>query len=289
MADQFEFHIRDNKPQVREGVTYYFFGKISFLKKGKEYDVDKIMKRFTPRIGDMSLEHINGGIIYSGVTLMFDKDFLVSDEVLWEETIKYRKQCRREQLEREHKELMKKTDEALVEIERKYKEQMAEIISKYKKSCDDHKKSDNHTKSDDDHKKLDARKKLDVDHTKSDIDYNKLNVDCKKLDDDRLVVSGVENSMCVCGGFYTGEEINESRDIVEKKYPNLLGHYFNSYGGLNVNWAVSTIMNDIDRANFFEQVKNKKFNVIVGVKPYYVQLNKYRFKKYEYRWTCNHE
>jgi hypothetical protein len=93
-------------------------------------------------------------------------------------------------------------------------------------------------------------------------------------------------------------DVDESKDVVAEKYPNLEGNYFMNYGGLNVNMAVSTIMNDEQRSDFFKRwnkygdrivkVKddNEERSEQVGCGLDYVQLNKYRFKKLGNKWSC---
>lgn len=71
------------------------YGKVSFIKEGKEYDLNKIMARKSPRPMDASYAAISDGIIIAGVTLKYPGDFHDSDAVDWAETVAYRQEKQR--------------------------------------------------------------------------------------------------------------------------------------------------------------------------------------------------
>jgi hypothetical protein len=69
------------------------YGKISFVEGGKEYDLNKVMKRRAPNkiFFDYSQQNIPKGVIINGIILRYPNDFTESDEIDWNETVAYRK------------------------------------------------------------------------------------------------------------------------------------------------------------------------------------------------------
>jgi hypothetical protein len=73
------------KMQFINGEIICTYGKVCFEKNGKEYDLNKVLSRYTPRPGDASAYPIDGGVYVAGINLYYPKDFLPSDAVSYED------------------------------------------------------------------------------------------------------------------------------------------------------------------------------------------------------------
>jgi hypothetical protein len=90
---EYETCMRDNGKVTLHGDQVNIeYGKISFVRGGKEYDLNRVMKRKAPDqiFSDYGYQIVLKGVVINGVTLLYPNDFLQSDEIDWDETVAYR-------------------------------------------------------------------------------------------------------------------------------------------------------------------------------------------------------
>jgi flagellar biosynthesis GTPase FlhF len=242
-------HMRDGGSiSMSEGKYSVEFGKISFVENGKEYDLNKIMKRkLTEPCYSFISQIIPGGVIISGVTLMYPDDFLESDEVDWQDTLAYREKQKHE-----------------LEIEQKRRE-------------DEQKRREDEQKHREEEQKQKADAQREAIAKMSPEEYNKFVEEKMKAHHEKIAAihkaaekqkQRILNSM-----------ISESKETVAKKYPNLGGRYFGHLWGRNLDFMISNDMSDVQRIEFFQYWDAGHKEIRISDQPNYVQINRFCFEE----------
>jgi hypothetical protein len=253
---EYETCMRDNgEITISDGQINIEYGKISFVKGGKEYNLNRVMKRKAPDqiFFGYSYQNVPKGVVINGQTLLYPDDFLQSDEIDWDETVVYRSIKEGQEAKRQRDAVARETERQQREHAREAERQQREHAREAERKRREHAKEKEKEKKEE--KEKEAKLQRDKHARGAELQRRMLAVLAEEKGRQQNNSSGEGEGNVVATG-NTRQYIDGSADDnvsnpsarTDTVYPKLGGRDFPKYGGMDMNRIISECTTDQQRA-----------------------------------------